>query len=150
MSKQAKFPRNQTQRQQAPDYTKQRYATESFTRHRPQERRLLRRRYPHNVDPLYGRLLTNYTRITLVAGATPSVTIDLDLSFMGRPHRRLPHIAIIEVKRRHWPFAESPAVAQLRRHVRPSASVQQILYWGQPHLPYIKHNNFKPTLRLLQ
>lgn len=130
---------------------KQRFATNEFLRViDPKSGDFLRRRYPYNVDLLYGRLLTNYTRITLVNRRDAErVTIDLDLSFEWEGRIvALPHIAIVEVKRAPH-SAESPAAAQLRRqHVRPQRFSKYCIGVSLIY-PHIKHNNFKPTLRLL-
>ncbi len=110
----------------------------------------LRARCPHNIDTLYGRLLTYYTRITLVSRHTAErVTIDLDLSFAWESrHEALSDIAIIEVKRAPH-SAESAFARQLRtQHVRPARFSKYCIGVSLIY-PQVKHNNFKPQLRLL-
>lgn len=130
---------------------KQRYATDNFVHViDPKRGDLLREHYPHNVDLLYGRLLTSYTRITLVHRyAAERVTIDLDLRFEsdGRT-AALPHIAIVEVKRSPH-SGDSKAITHLRRlHVRPQRFSKYCIGVSLIY-PHVKHNNFKPTLRLV-
>ena len=130
---------------------KQRYETDSFLRVIDAESgEFLRHRYPNNVDLLYGRLLTNYSRITLVSRHDAErVTIDLDLSFEweGRTET-LANIAIIEIKRAPH-SAESRATRQLRQQrVRPKRFSKYCIGVSLIY-PHVKHNNFKPTLRLL-
>ncbi len=110
----------------------------------------LREACPYNIDALFGRLLSHYSRITLVNRYNAErVTIDLDLTFEwdGRVET-LDDIAIIEVKRA--PFsAETPAIKQLRRqHLRPSSFSKYCIGVSKLY-PDVKHNNFKPVLRQL-
>ncbi len=110
----------------------------------------LQTRYPHSVDALYGRLFSYYKRITLVSRhSAERVTIDLDLSFEWEDRRKqLTDIAIVEIKRA--PDAERSSVAlQLRqRRVRPTSFSKYCIGVTQLY-PHVKHNNFKPQLRLL-
>ena len=130
---------------------KQRYATDTFMRViDPTSGEFLRQRYPHNVALLYGRLLTNYTRITLVSRHDAErVTIDLDLSFEWEGRcEALANIAIVEIKRAPH-SAESRATQQLRQQrIRPERFSKYCIGVCLIY-PQVKHNNFKPTLRLL-
>ena len=130
---------------------KQRCATSRFMRViDPASGEFLRSRYPYNVDLLYGRLLTNYTRITLVSRHDAErVTIDLDLSFEWEGRcEALTNVAIVEIKRAP-DSAESRATQQLRQQrVRPERFSKYCIGVSLIY-PETKHNNFKPTLRLL-
>lgn len=131
--------------------TKQRRETDKFMRviDRPSGD-FLRHHYPYSVDVLYGRLLTNYTRMTLVSRhSAERVTIDLDLNFeWDESDITLENVAIIEVKRAPH-STDSRAIAQLReQHQRPQRFSKYCIGVSKMY-PHVKHNNFKPTLRLL-
>lgn len=130
---------------------KQRILTDDFLRviDRPSSD-FLRARCPHNIDALYGRLFSYYSRITLVSRhSAERVTIDLDLSFEWEDRRKLlTNVAIVEIKRAPH-AANSPAAQQLRqRHIRPTRFSKYCIGVTQIY-PDVKHNNFKPQLRLL-
>ncbi len=108
----------------------------------------LRERCPHNIDAMFGRLISHYSRITLVNRHTAErVTIDLDLTFEWEDRQvAFPAIAIIEIKRAPH-SAESPAITQLRKqHCRPQSFSKYCIGISQIY-PQVKHNNFKQTLR---
>ncbi len=110
----------------------------------------LHTRCPHNIDALYGRLFSYYKRITLVSRhSAERVTIDLDLSFEWEDRRKLLNdVAIVEIKRA--PHAtHSPVAQQLREwRIRPTRFSKYCIGVTQIY-PHVKHNNFKPQLRLL-
>lgn len=116
----------------------------------PKSGKLLRHRYPHGEDLVYGRLLTSFDRVTLVhRHLAERITIDLDLCFEGAGRvEALPDIAVITIARAPHE-AESSAVAQLRRRrMRP----QRFSKYGigiSLVYPHIQHNRYKPTLRQL-
>lgn len=128
-----------------------RYQTDAWLRAiDPKTGDLLRHHYPHSVDLLYGQLLTDYSRITLVSRTVAErVTIDLDLRFEGDGRREaLSHIAVITLK--HAPHAgQSAARAQLRRLGQRPQRFSKFCIGVSLIYPQVKHNNFKPTLRLI-
>lgn len=101
-----------------------------------------------SVEP---RLSNSFARITLVSlGQRERLTIDLNLQFAAEGRQvRLPGIAVAEVKQ-DGASRDSAFVAQMHAaHLQPAGFSKYCI--GVALLfPTVKHNNFKPKLRLLQ
>jgi hypothetical protein len=100
---------------------------------------------------LQPRLANDFSRITLVSKyGRERVTVDLKLQFSNGPQTAaLPRIVIAEVKQdglnRHSPFMRQMRAAA----VRPTGFSKYCIGVARLY-PAVKHNNFKPTLRLVE
>lgn len=106
------------------------------------------------TDPaptLVPQLWNTFTRITLVSTSHPErLTIDLDLSFRGGGQSiNLPGIAVAEVKQDGFDRS-STFVQQLHAAgIQPTGFSKYCIGVALLY-PHIKHNRFKPRLRLVQ
>lgn len=105
---------------------------------------------PPNTWRLTPKLWNEYTRITLVSKHNPErVTLDLNLHFQrGEKTIALPGIVIAEVKQPG--AAVDSAFVRLMRElvIRPSGFSKYCIGVSMLY-PDVKHNHFKPTLRLV-
>lgn len=110
----------------------------------------LREHLPTDVSGLKPRLWNTFGRITLVSTQRPErVTIDLGLRFRSAHHTvALPGIVITEVKQAG--HARNSDVIRLMRaaRIRPRGFSKYCIGVSLLY-PDVKHNNFKPTCRLL-
>lgn len=106
---------------------------------------------PGLAGELEPKLWNSFSRVTLVSRCRAErVTIDLDLAFRGDGRRAaLPGVAVVEVKR-HGRDRASAFVQQLHAAgVQPTGFSKYCI--GVALLfPQIKHNRFKPKLRIIQ
>ncbi len=103
------------------------------------------------LPPLIPRLSNRFTRITLVSTCRPErLTIDLDLAF-GADGRKiiLPGIAVAEVKQAGLD-RNSGFVQQLHAAGIGPTGFSKYCIGVALLYPQIKHNRFKPRLRLVQ
>lgn len=131
---------------------KSRVKTSQFVEHiSPKTVDFLNTHLPANDWTLEPKLWNQYTRITLVGKRTPErVTIDLELQFVTNEGRAmgLPGLAIAEVKRDGATY-DSPFIGLMRAmSIRPAGFSK---YCVGVSLLYdeVKHNHFKPQLRLI-
>jgi len=107
--------------------------------------------FPFDPTQLEPKLWVAYDRITLVSELRQErVTIDLNLAFSWAAETvSLPPLVIVEVKQDG--FSTQSAMIQLLRQnrVRPLGLSKYCLGVSLLY-PAIKHNNFKPKLRLVQ
>ena len=102
---------------------------------------------PRRLEP---KLINGFSRITLVSKYHKErLTLDLNLHFFNDTnHVVLPDIAIAEVKQeginRHSDFVK----AMRQMHIRPTGFSKYCIGVSMLY-PHIKHNNFKPNLRLI-
>jgi hypothetical protein len=111
----------------------------------------LRGAYPYDVAELEPKLWVEYTRTTLVSrNHRERVTIDLDLGYAWNGQTiSLPHVAIVEVKRDALSH-QSEIERHLHAHqVRPTGFSKYCIGVSLLY-PGVKHNNFKPKLRLVE
>ncbi len=111
----------------------------------------LRGAYPYDVTELEPRLWVEYTRTTLVSRHhRERVTIDLDLGYAWNEQTiSLPHVAIVEVKRDAFSH-QSEIERQLHAHQVRSTAFSKYCIGVSLLYPSVKHNNFKPKLRLVE
>ena len=106
--------------------------------------------YPAPAELLQPQLWNQFRRITLVSKRRRErLTLDFGIEFRWQQRRkRVPHVAIAEVKQEGFSH-DSDFIRQMRRFgVRPRGFSKYCM--GVSYLyPEIKHNNFKPTMRLL-
>lgn len=106
---------------------------------------------PGVPDALEPKLWNAYSRITLVSTSRAErLTIDLDLSFQAEERSiALPGVAIAEVKQ-DGVDSGSGFMQQMRELGLHPTSFSKYCIGVALLFPHIKHNNFKPKLRLLQ
>lgn len=106
---------------------------------------------PGPAGGLEPKLWNAFTRITLVSRAHPErVTIDLDLSFRaGGREIELPGVAIVEVKQ-DGVDRDSGFIKQLHAAAIQPTSFSKYCIGVSLLYPQVKHNRFKPKLRLVQ
>jgi hypothetical protein len=103
------------------------------------------------AETLEPKLWNEYSRITLVSSTHPErLTIDLDLCF-GRDGQRvaLPGIAVAEVKQ-DGVDRGSGFIRQMHAAGIAPTSFSKYCIGVSLLYPHVKHNNFKPKLRLVQ
>lgn len=106
---------------------------------------------PELTGTLEPKLWNAYARITLVSNThAERLTIDLDLSFRSEGRSvALPGIAIVEVKQDGLDRGSGFMQQMHTMHLQPTSFSKYCI--GVALLfPQVKHNNFKPKLRLLQ
>jgi hypothetical protein len=102
---------------------------------------------PQELEP---KLLNTFSRVTLVSKHVQErLTIDVGLGFSGNDRvQSLSGLAIIEVKQSGFQRG-SDIIRQMRAmHVQP-ASFSKYCIGVTSLYPHIKHNRFKPTMRLV-
>ena len=107
--------------------------------------------YPYDATELDPKLWVEYSRTTLVSRHRQErVTVDTNLSYMWDGQTvRLPHIAIVEIKRDGFSH-HSDMGGQLRRHqVRETGFSKYCVGVSMLHSD-VKHNNFKSKLRMVE
>lgn len=131
---------------------KRRVATESLaTTYSPAVDAFVAASAPDPAPGLTPRLWNEFTRVTLVGTARPErVTIDLGLSFRGGGRRvSLPGIAVVEVKQDGVDRGAGFIRRMQAAGVQPTSFSKYCI--GVALLfPHVKHNAFKPRLRLVQ
>jgi hypothetical protein len=107
--------------------------------------------YPYDATELQPKLWVEYGRITLVSKQRKErVTIDLNLSYARNGQTvRLPHIAIVEIKRDGFSH-DSDMGRQLRRQQVRATGFSKYCVGISLLYPELKHNNFKAKLRLVE
>jgi hypothetical protein len=106
---------------------------------------------PGLAGKLEPKLWNAFSRITLVSAAhAERLTIDLDLSFRGDGRRvSLPGIAVAEVKQ-EGVDRSSGFIQQMHAAGIQPASFSKYCIGAALLYPQLKHNNFKPRLRMVQ
>lgn len=131
---------------------KRRVATDAFaTGCTPQVAGLLAAHAPGLAAALGPTLWNEYTRITLVSTAHPErLTIDLGLSFSAGGRRvSLPGLAIAEVKQDGVDRASGFIQHMQAAGIQPTGFSKYCIGVAMLY-PHVKHNNFKPRLRLVE
>lgn len=107
--------------------------------------------YPYDVAELEPKLWVGYRRVTLVSRFRKErVTVDLDLSYSWEERLiSLPHLAIVEIKQDGFSH-DSDMGQQLRQHRVRATGFSKYCVGISLIYPYLKHNNFKPNLRIVE
>ena len=107
--------------------------------------------YPYDAAALAPKLWVEYRRITLVSRHREErVTIDLDLSYRWDDQIvSLPHLAIVEIKQEGFSHNSDIGRALRQQQVR-STGFSKYCIGTSLIYPDLKHNNFKPKLRLVE
>ena len=110
----------------------------------------LRTHYPYQVDELEAKLLNTFQRITLVSThSVERLTVDVGLRFLWNGVRMsLPGIAIAEVKQDGFSL-DSEFIQRMRALSVRATGFSKYCIGVSMLYPEVKHNNFKPTLRLI-
>jgi hypothetical protein len=121
------------------------------THFNPESRVFLQDHQPFTAQALEPKLWNNFVRITLVSQLHQErLTLDLNLQFSyDQATVALPGLAIAEVKQAGY-NPDSPFIRQMRTlSVHPTGFSKYCLGVSMLY-PEIKHNNFKPKLRLVE
>jgi hypothetical protein len=110
----------------------------------------LRTHYPYQVEELEPKLLNTFRRITLVSKhSVERVTVDVGLCFLWNGTCvSLAGIAIAEVKQNGFSL-DSEFTRQMRALGVRASSFSKYCIGISMLYPEVKHNNFKPKLRLI-
>ena len=107
--------------------------------------------YPYDAAELEPKLWVDYRRVTLVSRSRKErVTIDLDLCYSWEDQFiSLPHLAIVEIKQ-DGVSHDSDMAQQLRQHHARATGFSKYCVGISLIYPAVKHNNFKPKLRIVE
>ncbi len=115
------------------------------------DRTYVTERAPCAGDEIVPQIWTDFRRITLVGlDIEERLTIDLDLEFAAGPERRrLPGMAIVEVKQPHF-RPRSPSMLALRElGIRRSKMSKYCIGQATLH-PELRQNRFRPVIRTVR
>ncbi|MBN1936558.1 MAG: polyphosphate polymerase domain-containing protein [Anaerolineae bacterium] len=110
----------------------------------------LRTCYPYQLEELGARLLNTFQRITLVSThRVERLTVDVGLCFLWNDvHTSLTGVAVAEVKQ-DGRSTNSEFARQMRTWGVRATNFSKYCIGVSMLYPQVKHNNFKPTLRLI-
>lgn len=125
--------------------------SEIVTSFNPETTYFLHDHLPFATQALEPKLWNDFTRITLVSKLYQErLTLDLNLQFSHERHTvTLPSLAIAELKQNGF-NPDSPFIRHMRAlNIHPTGFSKYCLGVAMLY-PHIKHNSFKPKLRLVQ